>query len=78
MCLCVNVWLLLQFLIDSREVGAHQGALIGLWATRVDKRQCECFATILRQVYSLPILIRKTKVGNIVAGFWLTGNLGGR
>ena len=45
--LAVQLRFFLQLLIDRGEVVAHQGALIRLRASRIDKSECQRFAFVL-------------------------------
>src|SRR6266511_2852609 len=66
MSLLVNVRLLLEFLIDSSEVSAHQRALARILATRIDEGQEKHFALVVMNVNCLAILIDEPVVWHFI------------
>src|SRR6266498_1142280 len=66
MSLLVNVRLLLEFLIDSSEVSAHQRALARILATRVDEGQEKHLALVVMNVNCLAILIDEPVVWHFI------------
>ena len=67
MCLVLNLGLFLQFLINVREVAAHQGALVGILAASKDKRQQKRLTFVVVNSNRIAILVYQTIVGNFVA-----------
>src|SRR5581483_9042125 len=68
--------LLLEGLLELREIAAHQRAIVGQRTARVDEREDHCLATILLERNLFAILIRQRKIRHSVGFVRQRANLG--